>query len=384
MDNKPTQLVGETYFFRDHGQMDLIRLRLLPELIERRRRTKTLRLWSAGCASGEEAYSLAMLTDMVLGERDGWNILILGTDVDRTALAKAREGIYGKWSFRMVQPSLQRRYFQGGAQGWKLDERIRSMVTFRPVDLVSESFPSGELQEMDLILCRNVFIYYNEETVLLMVSKLRDALRENGYLLTGHTELLGLRIRNLQARLMQEGTVYLHAPARPRVSALPQVPLVSPPSLLSKPSAPPNKAVHGLAPEPDETPAPATLLNAEDLLTEARALADRGEYDLAEQQCGRARELSPLEPASYFLLAQLAQIRGKYDLAQELLEKNLYLDPRSVAGHLELASLCERAGNLPRAQILRRAALDILLTLPGDAVVDLYEATAAEMVRWMS
>ena len=83
---------GETYFFRDHGQFDLLRLRLLPELIERRRGARTLRLWSAGCASGEEAYSLAMLVDMLLPERDDWDILILGSDIDAAALAKARRG----------------------------------------------------------------------------------------------------------------------------------------------------------------------------------------------------------------------------------------------------------------------------------------------------
>ena len=134
---------GETYFFRDHGQFDLLRLRLLPELIERRRGAKTLRLWSAGCASGEEAYSLAMLVDMLLPERDGWDILILGSDIDQTALAKARRGHYGQWSFRMVPPALQQRYFQRKGDEWALDERIRRMVTFRAGDLIGEPFPGS-------------------------------------------------------------------------------------------------------------------------------------------------------------------------------------------------------------------------------------------------
>ena len=101
----------ETFFFRDHGQFDLLRLRLLPELIERHRDDQTLRLWSAGCASGEEVYSLAMLVDMLLPERGEWDILILGTDIDSKAIAKARRGHYGKWSFRMVSPEIQQRYF---------------------------------------------------------------------------------------------------------------------------------------------------------------------------------------------------------------------------------------------------------------------------------
>ena len=120
---------GETYFFRDHGQFDLLRLRLLPELIERRCNTRTKHLWSAGCVSGEEAYSLAMQVDMLLPKRDGWDILILGSDINQTALAKARHGHYGQWSFRMVVPALQQRYFQRLGDEWVLDERIRRIVT---------------------------------------------------------------------------------------------------------------------------------------------------------------------------------------------------------------------------------------------------------------
>src|SRR3989338_5158760 len=192
---------GETFFLRDHGQFDLLRLRLLPELIERHRHDQTLRLWSAGCASGEEVYSLAMLLDMLLPERGGWDILILGTDIDAKAIAKARRGRYGKWSFRMVPPEIQQRYFnnvdcgmrdaecgmhpQGAGravpvaeattatlrnaefatpqsaistpQSFVLDERIRSMVTLRVANLVSEPFPdpASELRDITMLRMRS-------------------------------------------------------------------------------------------------------------------------------------------------------------------------------------------------------------------------------------
>ena len=155
MNDTAPRASGETYFFRDQGQFDLLRLRLLPELIERRRGARILRLWSAGCASGEEAYSLAMLVDMLLPEHHSWDIFILGSDIDQTALAKARRGRYGQWSFRVAPPALQQRYFQHMGDEWALDERIRHMVTFRAVDLIDEPFPAGELCNMDLILCRN-------------------------------------------------------------------------------------------------------------------------------------------------------------------------------------------------------------------------------------
>ncbi|MFY9327788.1 MAG: protein-glutamate O-methyltransferase CheR, partial [Georgfuchsia sp.] len=208
MNDMLAQLNGETYFFRDHGQFDLLRLRLLPELIERRRDVKTLRLWSAGCSSGEEAYSLAMLLDMLLPQHDDWNISILGSDIDETALVKARQGRYRQWSFRMAPPELKHRYFQHNGDEWKLIDRIRNMVTFSIVNLIDAPFPNAQLQNMDLILCRNVFIYFNAAAVTAVANKLAATLNQGGYLLTAHTELIGHRVPNLQNKLFPEGVVY--------------------------------------------------------------------------------------------------------------------------------------------------------------------------------
>jgi len=365
---------GETYFFRDQGQSDLLRLRLLPELIERRRNAKSLRLWSAGCASGEEAYSLAMLVDMLLPEREGWDIFILGSDIDPAALAKARDGRYGQWSFRTAPPTLQQRYFRRTGDQWELDERIRRMVRFRTGDLIAEPFPGGELRDMDLILCRNVFIYFDARAVNAVAEKLAATLRDGGYLMTGHTELMGHRIPNLQSRLFVEGVVYRRTGAG--------VPLLAPVS----PGAPPGART---APPPAVAPCasgapPVTAPDAKGLLGTAQELADRGEYESAEQACRQALSIAPLAPGPHFLLAQLAQLRGDFERAGELLDKTLYLDPLSVAATLELAALCERTENLRRAQSLRRAALDIVRALPGDAVVEPYETTAAELVHWLA
>lgn len=393
MKTPATRASGETYFFRDHGQFDLLRLRLLPELIERRRRTKTLRLWSAGCSSGEEAYSLAMLVDMLVPERDGWDILILGSDIDQAALAKARRGQYGKWSFRMAPPALQQRYFQRSGDEWTLDERIRRMVTFRAVDLIGEPLPSGELRDMDLILCRNVFIYFHTDAVAAVTAKLAASLNNGGYLMTGHTELIGYHIQDVQSRLFAEGVVYqrlIHTPPpHTNFHALQRIDSRRPLTHTEeggKARDTVEKKTDSLAPSIRESGGGDALHapNVEDLLATAWKLADRGEYDQAEQTCRQALSVAPLAAGPHFLLAQLAQLKGDFVRARELLDKTLYLDPRCVAAYLELAALCERAENLSRAQTLRRAALDIVSALPGDATIEPYETTAAKMAQWLA
>lgn len=363
---------GETYFLRDHGQFDLLRLRLLPELVERRRNTKTLRLWSAGCSSGEEAYSLAILLDMLLPKRDDWDIFILGSDIDESALAKARHGHYGQWSFRMTPPSLKQNYFLHDGEQWTLIDRIRSMVTFRTVNLINEAFSPAPLCDMDLILCRNVFIYFSAATVASVANKLADALSDGGYLMTAHTELIGHHVNKLQSRLYAEGLVYQRATPPPTGGPTPLTRI--------SPAAAPVKgcttsALHVLPP---------VAPNPIDWLASARACADRGEYDQAVQTCRLALSVDPLAPEPHFLLAQLAQLKGDFEQARDLLNKTLYLDPSSVAATLELAALCERTQNLSRAQTLRRAALNILRTLPGDALISPYETTATEMTQWLT
>ena len=381
---------GETFFFRDHGQFDLLRLRLLPELIARHRNDKTLRLWSAGCASGEEAYSLAMLVDMLLPERSDWNVLILGTDIDSRAIAKARHGRYGQWSFRMVPAAMQQRYFHLEDNEWVLDERIRRMVTFRVGNLLNDALPDSEsgLQGMDLILCRNVFIYLDSAAVASVAAKLSATLVEGGYLMTAHTELIGHPVQGLKSRLFAEGVVqqrHVHPPAvyvaPPPVAAGTTMRIAPPLTVRTLPSG----EVQGKETHSQEThvspqaPNPAITLTAA-----ARTHADQGEYELAERMCREALDADPLAAAPYFLLAQLAQIKGDFEQARECLNKTLYLDHRCVAAYLELAALHERSGEMPRAHAMRRAALGIVRTMPKNEQIEQYERTAGELEQWLA
>ena len=185
--------IGETYFFRNSPQFEALRTNVLPPLIEQRRKSgsKQLRLWSAGCATGEEPYSLAILLRELLPDIATWNISLLGTDINEAYLQEAREGLYRARSFRNETPdAIRERWFTSTKGGYQLNPTIRQMVVFRSLNLTADDFPSFETNTMhtDVILCRNVTIYFDRETTRQLTSRFHRALNNDGWLVVGHSE----------------------------------------------------------------------------------------------------------------------------------------------------------------------------------------------------
>lgn len=156
--------IGETYFFREQRSFDVLEQEILPPLIAARQAAgRRLRFWSAGCCTGEEAYSLAIVLDRLLPLREGWHVTILATDVNPRFLRTAARGEFGAWSFRDAPPGLKERYFAPlGAQRFVIDPRIRRMVKFAQLNLAEPVYPdwSNDIHAMDVILCRNVLMYF--------------------------------------------------------------------------------------------------------------------------------------------------------------------------------------------------------------------------------
>jgi chemotaxis protein methyltransferase CheR len=187
----PAITINETHFFRNRPQMKALETEILPQLIEARRSTRRLRIWSAACSSGEEPYSLAILIDRLLPDRDKWDVLIHGTDIDPTALAKAHTGLYGNWSFREVPQDVKDEYFtRVDEQRFELAPKIRRMVRFSRLNLVDDPYPSAETltDRMDLVVCRNVLIYFREEVIQRIVDRFHESLVDEGWLVVGHAE----------------------------------------------------------------------------------------------------------------------------------------------------------------------------------------------------
>lgn len=378
---------GETYFFRDSGQQALLQGRILPELLEHRKMQRALRIWCAACSSGEEAYSLAILLDELMADQSQWNIFILGTDINHSAIEKARQGIYTEWSFRGMSSERRQRYFLRHRNSWVLDDAIRGRVTFHPGDLVADRFPdyASDLYGMDLILCRNTFIYMAPQVVSRIADKFTETLDEGGVLITGHGELYAHHLGKLRAKVFPESIVYqkVAAPVMPAPGALAetQPPFPKKPATVS----PAIRKTSAATTPPPQAPAEISKKTAVSEMQQAWQYANQGQRDRAAKSCGEMIAENPLVAEPHYLLALLAQEHGDFAEARELLKKVIYLDSSFIAAYLDLGDLYAREGEGARAVKMRSTARDLLKRLPGDEQIRLYGAsTVNEVLQYVN
>ena len=182
---------NETYFFREPSQLEVLGQTLLRELKDRKTRAgeRQLRLLSAGCSSGEEALTLAMLVFDSGQFFWNWNVDVVGLDLDHDTLERARRGVYHRNSFRSMPPALMERHFGREGSGWRVKDGVRRMVQFRLGNILTPESYKG-LEPLDVILCRNVLIYFSDATMLKVVRLFHSLLAPGGYLLLGHAESL--------------------------------------------------------------------------------------------------------------------------------------------------------------------------------------------------
>jgi chemotaxis protein methyltransferase CheR len=181
----------ETYFFREERQLSAFVFEALPEVMEYNQKMKTrhIRIWCAGCSTGEEAYTLAILLNEY-GEIGKWDIKIIATDINPEAIKKAREGIYGESSFRNTKSIYKTLYFERVGNGvFRIKDDIKKMVTFAKKNILDTDF-SFFHEKFDIIFCRNVLIYFDREAKKKAAENFYHALREEGFLFLGHAESL--------------------------------------------------------------------------------------------------------------------------------------------------------------------------------------------------
>jgi chemotaxis protein methyltransferase CheR len=406
--------INETYFFRDAGQFDALYTRVLPQIIERRRPLRTMRIWSAGCSSGEEPYSIAMILRDLLPDVDDWSITILGTDVNTEALDRARKAIYSEWSFREERAKMLRpRFFRQIGKQYELVPEVRRMVTFSWLNLAEDSYPAYETNTtfIDLIMCRNVSIYFSQPVIRRMTDQFYDALVDGGWLVVGHSESSPITYRRFQAHTYPNAVVYRRSGQETELPQgwewLPETNLSAgwqPSSLYTDLATPKDDRTaaaldswtaeasdlsftispdRGPEPEPEPEAESEAVSEQSDGLCQAQfmldygrseeardllfdeltknpddapacvlmgqACANLGEWEEAEKWSRRAVALEPLSIKAYHILALVLQHQGHLDQAIKAMKKVVYIDRSHILGHFSLAGLYRSNGQLPQA-----------------------------------
>lgn len=324
--------VGETYFFRDKAHFEFLTERVLPELMAERGAAYGPRLWSAGCASGEEAYSLAMsLAESRRLER----AFVLGTDLNRAALARARAARYTKWSVRGVEPHVLEKHFEWQGAEVVVPVPIRAHVKFGELNLAGFDYPSPLTSTfaMDLILCRNVLIYLSADTIRHVARRFFECLSAGGYLLTGPSDPL-LSDAGFEIYTLPAGVVYRRPPAMFDAARLHRQPE---PAAVATPRA----ARPALAPVPDESPMilGAPTETAQQAVVTLRARSDSAPLTVVEPECRAALLRHPLCAELYYLHALMLLDLGQKKPASAALRRAIYLDPSLAIAHFTLGSV---------------------------------------------
>jgi chemotaxis protein methyltransferase CheR len=370
--------VGETYFFRDPDQFEFIRRHIVPEMRRSRTAEQRVRVWSAGCASGEEAYSLAI----VLAEEGVANILV-GSDLSRAALSRARRGVYADWSLRGPGAAAARPYLERRDGANVVCQHIRERVSFQFLNLAVDIYPSFAtgIWGLDLILCRNVLIYLKPQTVQLVAQRLFDSLAPGGWLITSPSDPPLQGQLPLETVVSSMGVFYrrpLGTTVARRSAGDPSVEVDETSATVA--ALPAAAAVSNLR---DFVP----TVHAEDVhheretcaevIAQVRGLANDS-VEQAEVVCRQAGEHFPLNPELHYLHAVLLLSMGKDDAAEAALRRVLYLDRSLAVAHFTLGSLLWRRGDHLGAERAYRRAHDLCVARPADEIVPLSEGEHAD------
>ena len=397
--------IGETYFFRHKEQFDALRDFILPDVIERNRPLRRLRIWSAGCATGPEPYSIAIMLEREFGHRIAdWHVTVLGTDINQKFLARAREGRYDQWAFRTMPEETRATCFTPVGNQWQINANFKRFVKFQYHNLIKSRFPSiiDNIAGFDVIICRNVIIYFSPETIESLIPCFHESLTDGGWLIMGHAEPNQHLFRDFKtvntpgAVLYQkvdgyQAPVPVSAPATaslpksvvlPRLALLdsgreplrrPDVPQGRPAAFKPVPSPPPARA-----PGPVAGPAPA--VRGGEGLSRIRELADCGQWEAAAAACDRLLASTPMDAWGHFYRAMIHEQVGQADECEKALRRAIYLDRKLVLPHYHLGLFLLRRDDVAAAAKAFRNVQALLKDRSDDAqVADTDKITAGQM-----
>jgi chemotaxis protein methyltransferase CheR len=433
--------VGETHFYRHREHLNYFVEKILGS--GNFTKNMSLKIWSAGCCTGEEAYTLAILLHENVPFINKYNISILATDINPVYLNKAKEAVFSKNSFRETPEYIQKKYFVRTGKGrYELDPKIKKMVKFRYLNLVSNTYPlqiSGT-DSIDVVFCRNVFIYFKPDVVAKICEKFKHSLRKNGYFFVSPAETFMVSQKlftrhNIEAALVFQNSSIKDEKKKVVASKLKKCTTKLKKSIeLSKKLNKCRKSIenqvtgirhflpsyagqveHCMSNKSEKSASVRNsekeiLLAAKDhynkgnygesvkLLDEliaktlsvkiknnayielARIYSNQGKMDRSLECCKKAIDLDKMNPAGYFLYASLLMESGKIEESINYLKKTLYFDNSYVIAHFTLGNIYFNSNNRLQAEKYFKNAEHLLLkTAPSDVIKGSEGLTAKSM-----
>jgi chemotaxis protein methyltransferase CheR len=415
--------IGETYFFREQKTFQILQEYILPTLLHARRGTaQRLHLWSAGCATGEEPYSIAILLHTLLPDLKNWQITLLATDINTRSLEKATDGVYGALSFRNMSCWMRDKYFKKRGDGrYEILPEIKRLVTFTTLNLVTGTYPSPLhlIDAMDAIFCRNVLMYFTPAQADNVAHRLYQALAPGGWLCVSPSETSHTRFAKFTTVNFPDAILYqkAHKPLQASVDILPKVRLPPPATaavararLPQDVEAPPviqpaGGVATSIAPARPDSSRQAFALYApgpnaktmetrialdvpqqvtpSDMAQLARTYANQGQLAAARQWVEKAIAADQLNAHWHYLHATILQEQGDLDAAMVALKRVLYLDKRPVLAHVALGNLARQQQRYQAASKHFEHALTLLHAYPPDAALPEAEGLTAARLTAM-
>ncbi|MFQ5597644.1 MAG: CheR family methyltransferase [Nitrospiria bacterium] len=423
---------NETYFFREKSHFDMLENHLLPELIARGNTTsKEISIWCAGCSTGEEPYSIAIQLKRLIRNINEWKIEIIASDIDEHALQKGMEGNYGPWSFRGMERRVIRNSFSKINDRYKINDEFRSLVTFKTHNMISQHppVPNNTQHTFDIIICRNVTIYFEKKTTTELASKFFNVLREGGYLIVGHAEHSAEIFCMFKTRAFPDAIVY-QKEEKDQDPSKSEIPLYSNPPLSEKnkqypalrdnghpksrqsgrkpkdllteiinrkPAGPPKPSLTKYVKQRKTSSEESSIFNeamgyflkknyelaidrflrivhinasnARACWMLAHMASNRGYFEEAIAWSNRCIKIDPLFKEAYYTLSIVYLAMKKFDEALRSIKKAVYIDQNFILGHFVMGNIYHLMNRPAQGGKCIQTVKDLLASKTDDEVI---------------
>ncbi len=413
--------IGETYFFREKPALDLFSEKIIPELLEQRKgKNQRIRIWSAGCSSGEEPYTLAIMLREMIPHLDQWKIDLVATDLNLAAIQKALGGCYTPWSFRETPAYIKEKYFVKKGNLFEISDVIKNMVQFSTLNLITARFPSPEnnTNQLDMIFCRNVLMYLKPENIKAISAKFRESLVEGGWFITSQVELNDSYFGNFSRKTYKSGIFYRKEDLSAKVATVDSKDFKSKNRLIRSkkdvisPAKTRSRISTGISAVIEKPKAfnAASVRSIKDLFSAAKyadciqlcqvqmekapsidtgiilikSYANLGNLKQARHWCDKLIKVNGSSAELYYLNAFILEDQNEPLLAEKNLTKALYLQPNHLPSLFAMGNILRRNQKKQQAVNYYQQLIQQLDLMSDEYIIDDFDGLTAGRLREMT